>query len=304
LKRSPQISGWRDPGEHSTEAAAAPRRLLYIAGYGRSGSTLLGRLLAQNADVLSLGEVVYTGSHIGKAGTICGCGRPMTECPVWAGVPVSIAAKAGKVADRRTHLAMLEAILSAVPHRVVVDVSKTARSNALRPFYLASHLTVPVTVVHLVRDPRAVLWSVLRERLRRTPHIGMRQQMVLALRISVAWWIANLAADLFGLLRRRQNVRVDYETALRHGLPAALQPLLGDLPLEGKDLASRTDNNHSVAGNAMPQAATVRLDEEWRRALRPGVGLAILVLCLPLLLRYGLLRRPRAAKLKDPARTA
>jgi hypothetical protein len=301
LKRSRQISGWRDPGEHSTAAAAVPRRLLYIAGYGRSGSTLLGRLLAQNADVLNLGEVVYTASQIGKAGIICGCGRPMTECPVWTGVPISVAAGAGKVADRRTHLAMLEAILSAVPHRVVVDVSKTARFNALRPFYLARHLTVPVTVVHLVRDPRAVLWSVLRERSRRTPDIGMRQQMVLALRISVAWWIANLAADLFRLLHRRQTVRVDYEKALRQGPPAALQPLLGDLPLEGKDLASRTDNNHSVAGNAMPQAATVRLDEEWRSALRPGAGRVILLLCLPLLARYGLLRRHSTAAANNSA---
>ena len=96
------------------------------------------------------------------------------------------------------------------------------------------------------------------------------------------------ARSAVGLLRRRQTVRVDYEKALRHGLPAALQPLLGDLPLEGRDLASRTDNNHSVAGNAMPQATTVRLDEEWRSALGRGPALVIQLLCLPLLARYGL----------------
>jgi hypothetical protein len=280
--------------------APAPRSLLYIAGYGRSGSTLLGRLLAQNEDVLNLGEVIFSASHIGSDSAICGCGRPMTECPVWSRIPAGVSAGPA-VTDRQTHLAILEAILSTAPHRVVVDVSKTARSNALRPFFLASHLSVPVTVVHLVRDPRAVLWSVLRERLRRTPDIGLPQQVLLALRISAAWSVANLAVDFFGLLRRGRKIRVDYENALRNGVPAPLQPLLGEAPLEGRDLGLPTDNNHLVAGNAMPQAATVRLDEEWRSALHPRVGLVVLLACLPLLVRYSLLRRPHAAAPKNPA---
>jgi hypothetical protein len=294
LRRSPRISDWRDPSEHGSLAAPATRCLLYIAGYGRSGSTLFGRLLAQNEDVLNLGEVVFSAGHMGGADTLCGCGRAMAACPVWTKVPVAAGIQPAAV-DRRTHRAILEAVLAAAPHRIVVDVSKTARSNAFRPFFLARHLSVPVTVVHLVRDPRAVLWSVLRERARRMPDLGTGGQLLLALRISAAWWAANLAAELFGLLHPRGKVLVGYERALRSGVPAALQPLLGDAPLQGRDLAASTDNNHSVAGNAMPQATIVRLDEEWRSALSPFVSMVVQLACLPLLVRYGLLRRPRAA---------
>lgn len=65
------------------DAAAQPVRLLYLAGIGRSGSTLLERLLGEVPGVCSLGEV----THLWRRGVLrnerCGCGTPFLDCPFW-----------------------------------------------------------------------------------------------------------------------------------------------------------------------------------------------------------------------------
>ena len=61
-------------------------RVLFIGGWGRSGSTLLDRVLGHVPGVVSLGEV----REIWVRGVIedrpCGCDRPFSECPFWTEV--------------------------------------------------------------------------------------------------------------------------------------------------------------------------------------------------------------------------
>src|SRR4029078_5765586 len=58
-------------------------RVLFIAGWGRSGSTLLDRILGQVPGVFSAGEL----RHIWQRGVgedrLCGCGEPFASCSVW-----------------------------------------------------------------------------------------------------------------------------------------------------------------------------------------------------------------------------
>src|SRR5947209_19958625 len=61
-------------------------RVLYVGGCGRSGSTLLDRMLGQVPGVLAIGEVV----HIWRRGVgedqLCGCGKAFTDCEFWSEV--------------------------------------------------------------------------------------------------------------------------------------------------------------------------------------------------------------------------
>jgi hypothetical protein len=58
-------------------------RVLFLAGMGRSGTTLLERVMAGATGVVGLGEVV----HLWKRGLVdderCGCGLPFSACPFW-----------------------------------------------------------------------------------------------------------------------------------------------------------------------------------------------------------------------------
>ena len=64
-------------------------RLIYIAGAGRSGSTLLARILGQLDGFVSVGEVRHlwrTGAPLLASDQLCGCGRSYESCPLWGAV--------------------------------------------------------------------------------------------------------------------------------------------------------------------------------------------------------------------------
>ena len=71
-----------------TEASSTEQRptVLYIGGLGRSGSTLLERMLGQVDGVVAVGEIV----HLIERGLVgdedCGCGLPFHQCPFWTDV--------------------------------------------------------------------------------------------------------------------------------------------------------------------------------------------------------------------------
>lgn len=61
-------------------------RVLFIGGWGRSGSTLLDRLLGQVPGVFSAGEVREVWERGCLQDRPCGCGKPFHDCEVWSEV--------------------------------------------------------------------------------------------------------------------------------------------------------------------------------------------------------------------------
>jgi hypothetical protein len=297
----PALSGVDETADIVPADTAKLRGVVYIAGYGRSGSTLFSRILAENDSVIDLGQVVRAARHLGSRKRYCTCGQPVAGCPVWGRIPP--VAGRSRDADGATHLCILETIAGATGYPVIVDSSKTALRHASRPFLLARNLRMPLTMIHLTRDPRGVLWSVLRERDRNQRPSPGWLQIALAFKISAAWTLANLAAELFGLWHRRAYVRVGYEDAMRRGVPAVLHGLIAPGPLTGRTITMRPKNQHSLGGNRgvrRAQSITVRADEDWRGALHPGLASLTKTLCLPLIIRYGFLRPPSGAAPSRP----
>ena len=60
--------------------------ILYIAGAGRSGSTLLASVLGQSQGVVDVGEVWKVWRVIGEPGRRCGCGSELVDCRFWGAV--------------------------------------------------------------------------------------------------------------------------------------------------------------------------------------------------------------------------
>jgi len=65
---------------------AGPVRVLYIGGLGRSGSTLIERLLGQVPGVCAVGELVHLWDRGITEDERCGCGEPFRQCPFWSQV--------------------------------------------------------------------------------------------------------------------------------------------------------------------------------------------------------------------------
>lgn len=164
--------------------------VLYVGGLGRSGSTLVERLLAQMPDVCSTGETVHLWERALRADERCGCGMPFSACPFWRKVgdrafdgwervdPDEIAALHSRVDRTRNvprlalsrlpaaaradlesytgyYTALYEAVREVSGTQLVIDSSK----HASLAFALRWAPGVDLRVLHLVRDSRGVAYS-------------------------------------------------------------------------------------------------------------------------------------------------
>ncbi len=61
-------------------------KVLYIAGWGRSGSTILQNVLGELDGFFPVGEIVYVWERNLIGNRLGGCGARFRECEVWQGV--------------------------------------------------------------------------------------------------------------------------------------------------------------------------------------------------------------------------
>jgi hypothetical protein len=203
-------------------------KVLYVSGWGRSGSTILGSILGQVEGFFSVGELRLIWDRGIIRNWLCGCGVPFRECPVWSEV-VSQAfgdvsrAEAQRMIDMRErgprtrHLLVptlnplrarvdrageypraLEKLYRAVrvisQSRVIVDTSKLPSYG----YVLQNTPGIELYTLHLVRDPRAVAysWGYRRkpraDRKDESNNLMTRQGIV---RSSLAWDARNLATE-------------------------------------------------------------------------------------------------------------
>jgi hypothetical protein len=300
--------------------------VLYIAGTGRSGSTLLARLLGGYEGFLPAGELRYLWERGLSGNQLCGCRQPFRSCPFWqevltlafGGVEQAVkldVPRLARTADRirsiprltlprfrrpsfrrvldeytATLAGLYSAILEVAPGSVIVDSSK----DPSYAFVLRAVVGLDLTYVHLVRDSRAVAHSWTRRRARPEIHWStehMRQRP--AVRSGIKWNQHQILLESLRLTRPRferlryEDLVEDPEAAVR-GL-AALAVAPGTPRPLGPDEAPFA---HSVSGNPVrfDGDVPVRADDEWRTAMRPRDRRAVTAVTAPLLLRYGYLR--------------
>jgi hypothetical protein len=261
-------------------------KLVYIGGYGHSGSTLLEYLLAASPEVVACGEVVSVLRERARKGK-CTCRRQVKDCPVWGSL-----LGPSEALDGRSHkdLALALVAQDRGKHTLLVDSSKTAWRSIAVPFRLARALGQDFELVHLVRDPRAVSWSGVKKASRR----GARPLMALrCASAALGWWIANLACELFGRIYPDRYARLRYEELARtpneamRDLFAKLVPG-SEWPTEG---IGANDNRHQLYGNRMRAAnlslAEVKEDAAWKRDMPGAYRSLVSLLTAPLRWRYG-----------------
>ena len=271
-------------------------RLVYIGGFGQSGSTLFESLLTASADVVACGEIAN--GFEGRTGRElkCSCGKLAKDCPVWG-----VFARGSNAS--LNHDALVLALLEHVngKYAILVDSSKTAWGSIAAPFRLRRLLGPRYFLLHLVRDPRAVCWSAIRLPLiktrRKTPPTPIERALARPVprcfRTAAGWWVANLACELFGWLYPSQYLRLFYEdiaTAPRETLNEVFASAAPDLPGRFAE-PEVAGNRHQIYGNRMRRKqlrfADVRRDDGWKSEMAPAYRRLAGALSWPLRARYG-----------------
>jgi hypothetical protein len=297
-------------------------RVVYVTGWCRSGSTVIGNLLGEHPAVVHAGELSYLWVNgILRAGTNtrCGCGADLALCTVWGAVlgrlaggrdPRELAremigwhqahlrtrhtrARLAEAVGRRARPAGVSAVLAGMARcyreiaavtgaAVIVDSSKFPAEAAA----LCGVADVDARVLHLVRDPRASAYSWLRAK----SYIP-----AMAPGRSSGYWTAfNAASELIGRALPGRYLRVRYEdfTVRPDEVMAAIMRwagLAGRAPV-GRDGRATLGVNHTVTGNPdrlRRGPVTIEADGQWRRELPRRAAATATVLSAPLLRRYG-----------------
>jgi hypothetical protein len=312
------------------KVSPAAVKVLYIAGSGRSGSTVLDRILGQLDGFFSAGELENLWQRGMLAGRKCGCGEPFGACPVWtavlgdafggpdgvdarrmvalgrrrtrpAQVPGALAGRPrrpdpGTVEYQRTLERLYLAIQRQTGCRVIVDSSKSPLYARL----LAGIPSIELYLVHLVRDPRATAYSF--QRRKRLPDFGDERLMQRQPPLTSArrWGLWQAATELLWRGRPDRYLRVRYEDFVR--APAEVvgrvAELVGERPAElpfQSDATVWLGPTHSVSGNPNRFATgpvEVRPDDQWVERMGRADRLLVTAVTWPLLLHYRYRLRP------------
>jgi hypothetical protein len=296
-------------------------RVLYIAGWGRSGSTILGNILGQVEGHFFGGELRYLSDRGWNKNDRCGCGERFRECPFWREVLQEVdpddlevlrLLSADVVRTRQIPSLLLGGNLGLGAARqqrvtralrnvysrirevsgadVIVDSSKS-------PIYARVLETTPgirIVIVHLVRDPRATSFSWQRVKFDPAGNRYMHRHgpaMVAGL-----WLIWNLAVELrwgaTGTPARYVRIRYEDFAAEPYRAVGYALGLLGSTNHPTSSAAGRSVEfgiSHSVSGNPVRlQRGPIEIspDTEWRLGMKPTAKALITSATLPLLLHY------------------
>ena len=75
-------------------------KVLYIAGDGRSGSTLLNIALGNHERVLAMGELCNLHRFVLGQSNWCSCGVPVSDCGFWQSVDQRLLCRDSKAVSR------------------------------------------------------------------------------------------------------------------------------------------------------------------------------------------------------------
>lgn len=294
-----------------------PIKLIYICGYGRSGSTLLDILLGQQRAMFGAGEIIGLSEHVYLNDEYCACGERVRSCSFWRPVVEQWQAgqashfiedyrqaqwKVGTVFSHRRwfggrdldafsrHTArLIKLIADRAGTPVIVDSSKWPG----RAMALAKIKGIDLHVVHLVRDVRGVAWS-LSKAYEADAAKGLQRVIVPKplLYSAARWAYVNLAAEwLCRKVGPSKHLRIRYEDVAADPV-GSLERIasLAGVALDPQDFEAGAFNPaHQVAGNRlrMQKAIRVKSDDSWQREMPSRKRKLLTRACGILLARYG-----------------
>lgn len=299
-------------------------QVLYVAGPGRSGSTLVTDVLGQLDGWANVGELMFFWrNRRPSSARSCGCGALLSACPFWTEVareaPAAVDLSPGAyelayatrssrrwpglvARERRGEAEFTEwrdavgalylAVAKVADARVIIDSSKQPAAGLVATAQRAA----PVSVLQLTRDPRAVATSWLQPK----SSEAFPDEHLFAMRParSAYDWLAQSSATELVLRRRVASGRfrrLAYEELVADPQPRLeeLVAWMGDpdavLPFTAERTVA-TEPTHSIAGNPDrhgPAVREIRSSERWQHDLSAHDRRVVELITMPLRRRYG-----------------
>ena len=226
---------------NAVRALSPKLRVVLVAGAGRSGSTLLTLMLGSLPDAFAVGELRYLWERGIVEQRLCGCGQPVPECSVWSKILgrafdhlsaadiedaidgvnwLGAASNLPKIlrrgrwgrfpelGDLPTQLGRLyRATADVTGAQVIIDSSKPPTYG----WFVGTLPDIELSVIHLVRDPRATAFSWQRPKAAIDRPSGGLMPNKPPWKSVLSWDLWNTATELLFRSRPERLLRLRYE---------------------------------------------------------------------------------------------
>ena len=288
-------------------------KLIYIAGTGRSGSTLLSSLLAEFDDCVCVGEPIHLWNPYIP---FCGCGNKYPNCAFWRRIlieyfHVDSFQKIQPAIDALLrinqsirillgfssfispgYLELLKTLYSSI--YAVSGAKNIIDESKFLPYLFALTQTnyFDIHVIHILRDPRATAYSMKRAK----EHAGGIKMATYAWHVSARRWVAE--QFLFWIsncfMQEEKYTQIRYEDFINQPESmldwiASRTGLQGNSPFSSEREFTITRVNHLVASNPSapkPGINAVRSDLEWQLNMPGWAKMLVTLICWPMMLVY------------------
>jgi hypothetical protein len=243
-------------------------KVLYILGFARCGSTILGNLLGEIPGFIHVGELDRFWMRLSRAGRKCGCGVELTECGVWSNNLARIQERfpnggSSEEASHQKHWVQWVQDLRAVAikeggarlprraddpraqlYRQIVEETLGQIETSFSAKVIVDSSKLPAAglllkempnvqpyFLHLIRDPRGAVLSRQKRKAKKTEgmfDLKLRSTILDSLR----WLQSNRAGESIKNSRNVKYLRLSYERLITspHGTLLNIMEFLGESP--------------------------------------------------------------------------
>lgn len=293
-------------------------RVVLLIGSGRSGSTLIDRILNLDENIIGVGELLNLNTKIFH--NYCSCGEPVIDCPFWSQVighlkwdeedyrkleeyrSIFENPKRGYVFRVDNHhesenfgeyldmkFKIYESISKASGGKIIFDSSKSPQ----RALNLSKHKELDLKIIYLMRDPRGTIWS-FKKNFQKNLKAGIQKDMKgRSLLKSIYSWLA-INSRAFSTLRKitAPTLYVSYEDFCQNPenqITRILEFITESNTGQSIDLQNTaTELNHAIAGNRlrMQKEIIIKKDTAWETNLSFLQKTIIYLFTLPTVKRF------------------
>ncbi len=260
------------------------KKIIYIAGYSRSGSTILDIMLGSHKNIFGTGELFYLFEDWLTGTRACTCGEIYETCSFWKDLklPNAISLQQAKEIvsdvenrkfisalqhkkislDRIEKYALIQSALYNYIYKtsgknIVIDSSKSSGDMAGRFYALHQYTDFEVYVIHLLKNGLSVVESFVKKGRNWALEGYAKNDRFLAARSSLGWFLANSITQNLGMkMPANRFIQIKYEDLTKH--PESTLQTIGNFIEE--DLSEVIDlikkqspfhPQHNVGGNRL-----------------------------------------------------
>ena len=302
-------------------------KVIYIGGHGRSGTTILDRVLAEVTGGFSAGEIHRFWEYGLARDWTCSCGERLRDCEIWGPVLRQSFSEAGRsekeileawrtVARPHSLLSLwypslrsarfqrqlsryrsfLEVLYRTLSQRSGKQVIVDSSGSPFHGYILSGMDGIEGSMIHLVRDARAVAFSNQKRKPNPSdPRPGATMETKPALQVSMTWVVYNYLLENLRNEFNKQKL-VKYENIFdRSGqkMRTIYADFEGDIENEEIFLEKGiVDISLGHTGQGNPSRFNegkikLKVDREWKKRILTSSNCVVNILCYFSLSKYG-----------------